>query len=132
MNKIIIAASASYLLAATALAHPGGHGEDEFVPVFDCSAMAGAYAMGAKRTATVTVEGGRVTIAVAPAGDDKATGTCVSPLIVDGINLPRALMTSNAALGAKFVAPDCCSVILKNDELSFDNGEVWSRRKPAK
>ncbi|MEQ1864091.1 MAG: hypothetical protein ABL996_05500 [Micropepsaceae bacterium] len=130
MNKTIAAGLASCLLAAAAGAHPGGHGEDDVHPTFDCSAIAGTYAIDTQRLATVSVADGKVTIE--PAGTEKATGNCVSPLIGEGKNLPRAVITSGAALGAKFGAPGCCIVVLKNDELSFDNGEVWKRKKPAK
>jgi len=130
MNKIITAALSSCLFAAAAIAHPGGHGEDARHPTFDCSAMAGTYAMSAKRVASVTVADGMITIE--PAGTEKASGTCVSPLIVEGKNLPRALIMSGAVLGTKFSAAGCCTVVLRGDEFAFDNGEVWKRQKPVK
>lgn len=128
MNRIVIFAFASCVAVASASAHPGGHGEYEPLPTFDCSAMTGDYVAGGKKFVKVGVADSTVTFTTDK--KEPVSGICVSPSIADGRYYPRAIATFAGAFGKKFEPAACCSVTLKEDKLVFDNGEIWKRRKP--
>jgi len=126
-----VAALATLAFAGAALAHPGGHGEDEHPKYtgYDCTAMSGEFEAGTKGVVTVTVFEGKVIFA--PKDGTAAVGNCISPTVAGDKFYPRAKAEFDASFGKDLGVTDCCTVQLKDDALTFDKAAtiVWKRRK---
>lgn len=134
MSRGFLASSSLFILSClafdgVALAHPGGHEEDDRPPYsgYDCRQMAGSYETDQKKSVRVTVFEG--TVIVTPTKGDALVGECVSPAIDGQTALPRARLSFGSAFGSSLSGEGCCTVRLKGSSLMFDEvkGVIWKK-----